>query len=151
MPNVHQSSETRKIATGDCGRTVSVQATPNAKFNFLNWTESGSELSTTVLYPFTLSRSMSVFANFQAVPAINMQDIVNRMLAGFVGGSLTFSAAERQYIDDQGNANGIVDLGDLLALVQKNPSIVAGPEAMLKVLANPKASALRIPVKDNPL
>ncbi|MEP6764848.1 MAG: hypothetical protein ABJB66_11080 [Gemmatimonadaceae bacterium] len=138
-------------ATGDCGRTISVQATPNAKFSFLNWTENGSELSTTALYLFTLNRNMSVSANFQADPTINAQDIVNRMLAGFVGGSLTFTAAERQYIDEQGNANGTVDLGDLLALVQKNPSIVAGPEAMLKVLANPKASALRIPVKDKPL
>ncbi|MEP6780360.1 MAG: hypothetical protein ABJC26_10765 [Gemmatimonadaceae bacterium] len=138
-------------AAGDCGRTISVQASPNATFSFINWTEGGSELSTTSLYSFTLTRNLNVAANFLLVVQFNKQDIVNRLLSGFVGGTLTFSAAERQYIDDQGNANGSVDLGDLLALVQKNPSIVAGPEAMLKILANPKASALRVPVKDKPL
>ena len=133
-------------ATGNCGRAVTLQATPSAKFNFLNWTDGGSELSVTPTYSFALSRNITVTANFQTVASINVQDIVNRLMSGFVSGTLTFTASERLYIDTQGNANGTVDLGDLLALVQKNPSIIAGPDAMLKVMSSPKASRLRIPV-----
>ncbi|MDQ6610792.1 MAG: hypothetical protein M3Y64_00045, partial [Gemmatimonadota bacterium] len=133
--------------SGDCGRSVIVQATPAANFTFLNWTDGGSELSKTALYSLTVGRNVTITGNFQA--AINVQDIANRLMSGFVSGTLTFSATERQYIDSQGNSNGSVDLGDLLALVQKNPSITLGADALLKIMSDPKASTIRIPVANN--
>jgi M6 family metalloprotease-like protein len=53
-------------ATGDCGRSVTVTATANTNFGFLNWTEAGNPISTTASYTFALSSNRSVVANFTA-------------------------------------------------------------------------------------
>ncbi len=49
------------------GASVTVVATPNAGYNFVNWTESGSPVSATASYTFTASANRTLVANFSQV------------------------------------------------------------------------------------
>ena len=46
------------------GETVTLTATPNANYGFVNWTENGVEVSTEDEYSFTVTGSRSLVANF---------------------------------------------------------------------------------------
>ncbi len=48
----------------NCGASVTVTATPSAGYNFVNWTESGTNVSTLSGYTFTASASRTLEANF---------------------------------------------------------------------------------------
>ena len=48
----------------DYGETVTLTATPNANYGFVNWTENGVEVSTEATYSFTVTGSRSLVANF---------------------------------------------------------------------------------------
>ncbi len=48
----------------DNGTHVTVVATHNPGFSFVNWTESGVEVSASAVYPFTVSANRSLVANF---------------------------------------------------------------------------------------
>ena len=50
--------------TYDYGETVTLTATPNANYSFVNWTENGVEVSTEATYSFTVEGSRSLVANF---------------------------------------------------------------------------------------
>ncbi|MCC7053833.1 MAG: hypothetical protein IT355_11245, partial [Gemmatimonadaceae bacterium] len=53
---------------GDCGRSVSVQATPSPLYRFSAFTEGGGTASTVNPWSFTLATNRSVVATFAAVP-----------------------------------------------------------------------------------
>ena len=46
------------------GKTVTLSATPNEGYRFLNWTENGEVVSTNAQYSFTISKEMNLVANF---------------------------------------------------------------------------------------
>jgi len=50
------------------GSPVTVVATPNANYSFVNWTENGTPVSTSASYSFTATRSRALVANFVSVP-----------------------------------------------------------------------------------
>ncbi|WP_367358709.1 carboxypeptidase regulatory-like domain-containing protein [Mesotoga sp.] len=50
-----------------CGESVTVQATPTGCYRFINWTEDGSEVSTSPEYQFTIGKSRDLVANFEQV------------------------------------------------------------------------------------
>jgi hypothetical protein len=50
------------------GETVTVTATPNTGWDFVNWTENGSVVSTSANYTFTVSANRAVVANFSNLP-----------------------------------------------------------------------------------
>lgn len=53
-------------ASGTCGRSVTVTATPNAGFGFTNWTDGVTVASTTNPYTFALAANRTLTANFAA-------------------------------------------------------------------------------------
>ena len=55
-------------ATGNCGRSVTVTATPNANFSFAGFTEGGTPVSTANPWTLTLASNRTVLATFTAVP-----------------------------------------------------------------------------------
>ena len=82
------------IAEGD---TCTVIATANAGYNFLNWTENESQVSTDSIYTFAVTRDRVLVANFYAHP--QPQDYTIRVSAnpsngGTVTGDGTFSQGE---------------------------------------------------------
>jgi hypothetical protein len=50
--------------TYNTGSTVTVVASANASFNFVNWTENGTPVSTSPTYTFTATANRNLFANF---------------------------------------------------------------------------------------
>jgi hypothetical protein len=50
--------------TLQAGQSVTVTATPNAGFNFVNWTEGGTAVGTTAAFTFTANANRSLVANF---------------------------------------------------------------------------------------
>ncbi|MGC9942288.1 MAG: cadherin-like beta sandwich domain-containing protein, partial [Verrucomicrobiota bacterium] len=57
------------------GSPVTVVATPNANFLFVNWTENGAPVSTSASYSFTAARNRSLVANFASGNA-NLSSLV---------------------------------------------------------------------------
>lgn len=51
------------------GADVSLTATANAGFAFVNWTENGTEVSTSASYTFTAAANRTLVANFSAITA----------------------------------------------------------------------------------
>jgi len=51
------------------GAVVSVAATPNTGFTFVNWTSNGTIVSTSSTYQFTMDGNKALVANFAAIPA----------------------------------------------------------------------------------
>ena len=54
------------------GSSVTVTATPNSGFSFVNWTQNGSAVSTSASYTFTLNSNTTLVANFTPVVATVM-------------------------------------------------------------------------------
>ncbi len=53
------------------GSNVTVTATSNTGYSFLNWTENGTEVSTSSSYGFALSSDRDLVANFELTSSIN--------------------------------------------------------------------------------
>ena len=54
------------------GRTITVTATPNFGYNFVNWTEGNQEVSTDASYVFTVSGERTLVAHFVEIPKSNI-------------------------------------------------------------------------------
>ncbi len=52
------------------GVSVTVTATPASGYQFTNWTESGTAVSTTTSYVFTVTMSRNLLANFSLIPKV---------------------------------------------------------------------------------
>jgi len=77
--------------TYNSGASVTVSATANAGYVFVNWTEGGGEVSTSASYTFTASADRALVANFtpNAPPRAT-----NPALAAVRNQAVTFSAAK---------------------------------------------------------
>lgn len=53
------------------GASVTVTATPSSGFNFINWTENGSPVSTAASYTFTVNNNRALVGNFASKPPNN--------------------------------------------------------------------------------
>jgi hypothetical protein len=64
------------------GSDVSVSATPNAGYNFANWTENGAVVSTSPTYNFTATSTRSLAANFVPYPKVTLSVSPNKIGKG---------------------------------------------------------------------
>ncbi len=68
------------------GTQVTVSATPTTGYNFINWTENSSVVSTNATYSFTASASRTLVANFQ-INTYNISATANPSIAGTILGA----------------------------------------------------------------
>ncbi len=73
------------------GSSATVVATPNTGYTFTNWTENGTEVSTSSSYQFTIAGNRTLVANFTAVPVGNFA--VNLSSSPAAGGTTTGSGS----------------------------------------------------------
>jgi len=67
----------------NAGSSVTITATPNAGYTFVNWTENGVQASTSASYTFVLNASHTFVANFTLIPVIAIgPGVVNLGTAG---------------------------------------------------------------------
>ena len=69
---VSSSPSGRGSATGggavSCNSSVTVSASANPCYNFVNWTENGTVVSSSASHSFTANANRSLVANFAAIP-----------------------------------------------------------------------------------
>ena len=58
-----------------CGSLVTVVATPNSGYTFVNWTENGTQVSTSQSYQFTVAANRTLVANFAGNPVISTSSL----------------------------------------------------------------------------
>lgn len=81
------------------GSSRTVTASANSGYRFVNWTESGNQVSTSANYNFTLNQNRILVANFRQVPqtySINLRALPAR--GGTVSGVGTFPAGSRRTV-----------------------------------------------------
>ena len=64
VTNPTNGGTTTGVGTFDPGTSVTVTATPNTGYIFVNWTEGETEVSTSATYTFTINSSRTLTANF---------------------------------------------------------------------------------------
>lgn len=110
------------------GASVTLTATSaGAGHRFIGW--SGDTTATDSVLVLTMSRNYSLQAEFSYTAAFSTDAAANDLL-----GVPSLSAAQRTLLDDQGNDNGIYDLGDFLAWVNLSGEGVP-PALMARLLA----------------
>jgi subtilisin family serine protease len=57
--------------TYDYGQSATLEATPGTGYNFFNWTEDGTEISTETSLSFTVSGARNLVANFTVILSVN--------------------------------------------------------------------------------
>ncbi len=79
------------------GSPQTVTATANSGYLFVNWTESGSAVSSSASYNFTLYSNLNLVANFIAntiaPPSVVWIQPTNNSVAAAVGSNVTFSVS----------------------------------------------------------
>ena len=114
---------TSGAATGSCSRQVTVQATPNNGWVFTEWSDGNISATRT----FVVNGDITLIANF-----VSISSVLSR-LADFLLGQGSMSALERTLVDQLGNRNADVDLGDLLKIIDRNPGLAFSPELVRKL------------------
>ena len=87
------------------GQSCTVSATANAGFNFTNWTENGTVISTNASYSFTVTGNRTLVANFTAIPqnyTINVS--ANPTNGGTVTGGGTYQEGQSCTVRATANA-----------------------------------------------
>jgi uncharacterized repeat protein (TIGR02543 family) len=83
------------LTTGDgiyaSGSSVTVTATPNSGYSFVNWTEGVTEVSTSASYNFNIAANRTLVANFSQI-TYTVGVTANPVAGGTVSGGGTFSS-----------------------------------------------------------
>ncbi len=76
----------------DQGTSVTVTATPNALYTFVNWTDNGTEVSTNTDYTFDLIADRTLVANYNLIPPTQFEVILssNPEIGGVTAGGGLF-------------------------------------------------------------
>ena len=107
------------------GRAVQLTATPDPGKIFYGW--SGDVTSNNAVISVPMDRPFTVTGNFAG--ALVTADVVAQLL----GPTQPLSAAQVNFLDSQGNNNGLFDIGDFLAWVKATGAPVS--PAMLQQLS----------------
>ena len=79
--------------TYDYGASCTVIARPNQRYEFINWTENGVEVSTEQSYTFTVTANRTLVANF-AMPMVEIRAMVDPEEAANISGTGTYQYGE---------------------------------------------------------
>lgn len=112
------------------GSTVTVTATPNAGYRFVNWTEGVNIVSTSPGYQFVLTANRTLIANYSAVPASQFTLTLssNPPAGGTTSGSGAYNAATSV------TANAVANTGYTFTNWTENGAIVSTSPAYTLVL-----------------
>jgi hypothetical protein len=116
-----------------CGVSATVTAAPNAGYVFVNWTENGTEVSSSPSYHFTVRQSASLVANFSLSYTLTIESAANLSIvqAYAVGASVSVSAPPaptgERFAFWSGDASGADN--PITLVMDRDKTIVANYEA----------------------
>jgi len=119
------------------GTVVTLTAVPSPGHRFTGW--AGDTTSTDSVLVLTMNRNWALTAQFSYVAVFTTAAAANDLL-----GAPTLSAAQRTLLDQDGNNNGVYDLGDFLRWVTISGQGVP-PELMAKLLAAAGPTTAKLP------
>jgi len=99
-------------------------ASPASGSIFLGWTGACAGMTCQV----EMSQARAVTSTFA-----NAQGLVNTLVAALLGGP-PVGATTAASIDALGNGNGALDVGDLVALLDRLPGVTLAPEVLMRLL-----------------
>jgi M6 family metalloprotease-like protein len=108
------------------GTPVTLTATPAAGAVFTGWR--GDTVATGASLTLPMGRPYDLEATFLTEVTVALPDATAEIL-----GTTRLSAAQRDFLDQIGNRNGLYDVGDYLALLRRNGQSVS--PAVLKAIA----------------
>ena len=77
-----------------CGSSVTVTATPNSGYSFMNWTEGATVVSTSSRYTFTATSNRNLVANFVSTPTYIITATASLSNAGATSGSGNYTGGQ---------------------------------------------------------
>lgn len=148
--NVSVNPEIGGTVSGDGGYTegklVTLTATPNTGYNFINWTEGSSTLSTNPVYSFNATRDREIVANFE-LKVYEITAVTSPENAGFINGTGLYnhgqsvnlsvsSNAGFRFINWTENGSEISDEIDLTFIAESDRNFVANFEEIGNLIIN---------------
>ena len=112
------------------GTRVTLTANTPAGFIFAGW--AGDTVATATTLDLTMNRGYDLEARFLAVVQVVTADAVSDLL-----GTPKLTDAQRAYLDQLGNRNGVFDVGDLLAMFRRNGQVPSAAAQRAAVAATP--------------
>ena len=106
------------------GESCTLIATANEGYDFVNWTENGTEVSTDATYSFTVTSDRDLVANFSAqqpslVGDVNEDGVISiddvSVLLSYVLGNITLTGQE--LINCDVNGDGVISIDDVSTLL----------------------------------
>jgi outer membrane protein assembly factor BamB len=112
------------------GANVTVTAVPSGGFNFANWTENGSIVSTSATYQFTADSDRTLIANFVAYPTVSLSaspaTVGRRGFASFTVTGTTINPSQPTVVTYTVGGNAILNVDYLLNDVPNQITIPPG-------------------------
>jgi uncharacterized repeat protein (TIGR02543 family) len=137
----------------DPGSSVTVTATTNTGYTFLNWTDNGTVVSTSSSYQFAINSNRTLVANFRVVPAT--QVALNLSSSPAAGGTTTgagsFTAGTSVTATAAANANyNFVNWTDNGVIASTSPSYTFALTANRTLVANFSINTHTLNLSANP-
>lgn len=119
--------------TFDEGTNVTLEATPEAGYQFLNWTENEVEVSASTVYEFVLDGDRNLVANFELIPVKSYQSVNHLVTIVESGKTSTLNRVTRKITSTStvtitNNSGDSID-APLNLLVNGVPAGITMPEA----------------------
>jgi hypothetical protein len=132
------------------GDEVTLTATANTSFTFVNWTEGGVEVSTNATYSFTAISDRTLVANFE-VSSYNVSATVNPENAGSINGEGTFVHGDPVTLTATANTGyTFVNWTESEAVVSTNSTFAFTAESDRVLVANFTLNSYTITLTSNP-
>jgi hypothetical protein len=131
------------------GSSVTVTATANSGFIFVNWTDNGSEVSTDSSYTFTISSNKSLVANFMATYTVSTSS--NPLAGGSTSGDGTYPDGSSVTVTATANSDyTFANWTENGSEVNTNPSYTFSITSNKTLVANFNAITYNISTSSNP-
>jgi len=137
-------------ATYSSGTSVTVTATPNSGYNFVNWTDGSTIVSTNLSYTFTITSSRSLVANF-ALTQFTVTTSSNPSAGGTTTGGGSFNPG--QSVTVTATANGgfnFVNWTEGVTVVSTSASYNFTVNSNRDLVANFTAATYTVTLSPNP-
>ncbi len=136
--------------TFNSGASVTVTATPNAEYSFVNWTEGATTVSTSASYIFDISANRTLVANFSQI-TYTVGVTANPPAGGIVSGGGTFNSGASVTVTATPNAGySFVNWTEGATTVSTSASYIFNISANRTLVANFSQITYTVGVTANP-
>ena len=132
------------------GQTVTLTATANTGYNFVNWTENGTAVSTNATYSFTATDNRTLVANFEAI-SYTISASANPLEGGTITGAGDYTYGQNVTLNAVANTGyTFVNWTENGTIVSTNAEYTFTANSNRNLVANFQINTYNITVTANP-